>query len=234
MFVLHRRWGSTLNYRFSKALRWFLLANRDGRYSGSALTSLNEDVRAIVDAPDFVSAVDALAKRLRVSAEIGPEEFLNRYERAGNRFLRMMVYLLVYRRKGADWVDRSRLGYDSTGSPITSGYQPQWHHIYPRSVLKKANLSEDDINALANITVLNERTNVNKLSGKEPWRYIEQYSIAPDVLLGHLVPAAFAKQPEDSGSRQAQWSIGRYTDFVFERAQRLSEDANAFIAELAQ
>ena len=45
LFVLHWQWNSQPGYRFSKALRWFLMANRDGRYSGSALTSLNEDVR---------------------------------------------------------------------------------------------------------------------------------------------------------------------------------------------
>lgn len=232
LFVLHRRWSSQPGYRFSKALYWFLLANRDGRYSGSALTSLNEDVRAITEAATFDDALDALLKRLRVSAEIAPEEFLNRYERAGSRFLRMMVYLLIFHNKGVDWVDKCRLGYDSTGSPITTGFEPQWHHIFPRNVLKKAGVSDDDINTLANITVLNERTNVNKLSGKEPWQYIQQFNITPEALVGHLIPKTFALQPADGGSRQEQWAVGRYSDFVIERAQRLSEEANVFLKNL--
>lgn len=41
LFVLHHRWHSSAGYRFGKALRWFLLANQDGRYSGSAITSLS-------------------------------------------------------------------------------------------------------------------------------------------------------------------------------------------------
>ncbi|GIW60660.1 MAG: hypothetical protein KatS3mg087_1726 [Patescibacteria group bacterium] len=52
---------------FGKALRWFLLANWDGRYSGSAITSLNEDVRALSPRrPDFDQALESLRKRLRV------------------------------------------------------------------------------------------------------------------------------------------------------------------------
>lgn len=232
LFVLHWKWNAQPSYHFGRALGWFLMANRDGRYSGSALTSLNEDVRAITDATDFDGALEGLLKRLRVSAEIAPDEFLNRYERAGNRFLRMMVYLLVYRKNGVDWVDRCRLGYDSTGSPITSGFEPQWHHIFPRSVLKRANLSDDDINALANITVLNERTNVNKLSGKEPWNYIQQYGITSSALQGHMVPKTFADEPAGGEDRKKQWAVERYSDFVIERAQRLSEEANAFLKAL--
>ena len=150
----------------------------------------------------------------------------------GNRFLRMMVYLLVYRGNGVDWVDNCRLGYDSTGGPVTSGFEPQWHHIFPRSVLKKADLSDDDINALANITVLNERTNVNKLSSKEPWSYIQQYSITSSALQGHMVPKTFADEPAGGEDRKKQWAVERYPDFVIERAQRLSEEANAFLKAL--
>ncbi|MEW6048411.1 MAG: hypothetical protein AB1609_18360 [Bacillota bacterium] len=59
-------------------------------------------------------------------------------------------------------MDATRLGYDKTGSPLTSGYEPQWHHIYPPNLLRAAGVPDDDIHALANITVLNERTNVKK------------------------------------------------------------------------
>jgi hypothetical protein len=44
-FVLHHHWRNKQGYRFDKALHWFPLPNRDGRYNGSAITSLDEDVR---------------------------------------------------------------------------------------------------------------------------------------------------------------------------------------------
>jgi len=233
LFVLSHRWGNQSGYRLEKALRWFLLANRDGRYSGSAITSLNEDVRAVIEAADFDNALENLLKRLRVSPQIEDEEFQNRYDRAGNRFLRLMLYLVLFYREARDWLDDTRLGYDKTGASITTGFEPQWHHIYPRSVLREAKVDDDHIHALANITVLNERTNVNKLAGKEPWRYIPQFKISPEVLRKHLIPEAFVKATEESQSvLKWQWDAERYKNFLEQRAQLLAQEVNAFLRKL--
>jgi hypothetical protein len=232
LFVLHHHWGGKQGYRFGKALRWFLLANRDGRYSGPAITSLNEDVRSITEAKNFDAAIENLEKRLRVSSEIAEDEFLNRYDRAGHRFLRLMLYLLVFHREALDWVDDTRIGYDKTGAPITAGFEPQWHHIYPRSVLRKGNIPDDDIHCLANITVLNERTNVKRLSSKPPSRYIQEFSISEQNLRSHLIPDPFAKAANDKALLEKQWDVERYTDFLIERAKLLAEKANAFLQTL--
>jgi hypothetical protein len=232
LFVLHEHWGGKPDYRFGKALRWFLLANRDGRYSAAATTRLNEDVRSITDATDFDQAIDNLRKRLQVSPEISEDEFLNRYDRAGYRFLRLMLYLLIFHREARDWVDDTRIGYDKTGAPITIGFEPQWHHIYPRSVLRKANIPDDEIHCLANITVLNERTNVNRLSGKPPSRYIQEFSISEQNLRSHLIPAPFARAANDKALLEKQWDVERYTDFLNKRAKLLAKEANAFLQKL--
>lgn len=231
-FVLHHRWGNQAEYRFGESFRWFLLANKDGRYSGSAITSLNEDVRAITEATSYNEALENLISRLRVTPKIEDEEFLNRYDRAGNRFLRLLLYLVLFNKEARDWVDGTRLGYDKTGTPITAGFEPQWHHIYPRSVLKKISTPEDDIQSLANITVLNERTNVNKLSGKEPWRYIHQFKISKQSLLDHLIPESFANSVNDELKLKEQWDMYRYTDFLIERSQLLAQSANEFLNNL--
>jgi len=65
-FALNYKGRHWFDYNFKKALYWFLLANRDGRYSGSAITSLNEDVRAIKDAESFDEALKNLLNRLQV------------------------------------------------------------------------------------------------------------------------------------------------------------------------
>lgn len=234
LFVLQSRWGDDAGYSFGKALRWFLMANWDGRYSGSAVTRLNEDVRAITEASDVDNALRNLLAPLQVSPRIEPEEFLNRYDRAGNRFLRLMLYLLLFKQAAPDWVDGTRLGYDNTGSPITTGFQPQWHHIYPRNVLRKADYPDDEIHALANITVLNERTNVNRLSGKEPAKYIHQFNISPESLSTHWIPQAFADVADEHELLATQWAVERYTDFLIERAELLSRVANAFFERLLE
>jgi hypothetical protein len=234
LFVLRYRWASKQSYRFGRALHWFLLANRDGRYSGSAITSLNEDVRAITEAADFGSALENLLKRLRVSSEIDEGEFLNRYDRAGNRFLRLMLYLVLFHHNAPDWVDGTRLGYDKTGSPMTTGFEPQWHHIYPHSVLRKASVPDDDIHALANMTVLNERTNVNKLAGKQPSRYIQQFRITEWALRAHLIPESFVETVNNEVLLKKQWSVERHTDLVIGRARLLAQAANTFLERLGQ
>ena len=231
LFALHSRWRGSSDYNFSKALWWFLMANRAGRYSGSAITALNEDVQTILKASSFREAIEQLSRRLDIDFEISDEEFLNRYDRAGNRFLRLVLFLLLFNRGAVDWVDGTRLGYDNTGSPITKGYQPQWHHIYPRNLLRKSGRVDDEIHALANITVLNERTNVNKLAGKAPWEYIAQYDITADKLRGHLVPEAFAQASEE-GSLEETWTIEQYDRFLVERATLLARAANEWLSHL--
>ncbi len=228
LFALHHRWKDAPNYRFKAAFRWFLLANRDGRYSGSAITALNEDVRNLSEAPDFESALEKLSKPLRVPATIDAIEFLERYDRAGNRFLRLMLYLLLFDHGAVDWVDGTRLGYDKSGVPLVSGFEPQWHHIFPRSVLQNAEFGIDERQALANITVLNERTNVNKISGKEPWNYINLYKISAQALEGHLIPPDYAWSTD-----KRVWSVTNYLDFLTKRAELLAQKANAFLDRLA-
>jgi hypothetical protein len=234
LFVLHYRWGDKAGYRFGKAMHWFLLANWDGRYSGSAITSLNEDVRTITDAKDFEQAIEELKKRLRVPERIEDAEFLNRYDRAGHRFLRLMLYLVLFRREARDWVDKTRIGYDKTGAPITTGFEPQWHHIFPRAILREAKIPDDEIHALANITVLNERTNVNKLSGKPPSEYIRKHKISEDDLRRHLIPEEFACAARPGSLLDRQWSVERYTDFLVERSRLLAQEANMFLQKLLE
>ncbi len=227
LFVLHHWWRRKADYRFERALHWFLLANWGGRYSGSAITSLNEDVRAVVAATEFRQALDSLRGRLRVPPAIDEDEFLNRYDRAGSRFLRLMLYLVIFQRGARDWVDKTRIGYDKTDVPITTGFEPQWHHIYPRNVLKKAGISDDQINALASITVLNERTNVRKLGSKPPGQYLKQFGISAEVLRGHLIP-----EPFDNPVRAEVWDVKTYDVFLLKRAQLLAQEATAFLKRL--
>jgi hypothetical protein len=229
LFVFHSKWSPHPGYRFERAYRWFLLANRDGRYGGSALTALNEDIRDLTGAADPDEALDKLYRRLTVQDKVELEEFLARYDRAGNRFLRLMVYLTEFEAGAVDWVDRTRIGYDKTGSAITGGFAPQWHHIYPKKILSDAEVDQDAVNALANITVLNEATNVRRLQAKTPGGYIEEFAISNDSLAGHLIPTGFA----ESGDKAADWHVQRYPEFLQQRAEALAAAASEYLTKLA-
>ncbi|MDI3481895.1 MAG: hypothetical protein PWQ97_1550, partial [Tepidanaerobacteraceae bacterium] len=102
--------------------------------------------------------------------------------------------------------------------------------------LNKNGLPIDDIHALANITVLNERTNVSRLSGKPPWKYVLEYNISRGELDEHFIPGVFADA--SAGREIVEKSWGKedlkqvYGDFVLKRAELLSKAANEFLSIL--
>lgn len=241
LFALHHKWKNSPSYNFKKALYWFLLANRDGRYSGSSITNMNEDVRALSEADSFDSALERVLGRLRVNDIVDEGEFLERYDRAGQRFYRLLYFINIFKNGAKDWVDHSLIGYDKTGGALLKGFQPNWHHIFPRSLLKKHNLPEDEIQAMANITVLNERTNVLKLTSLRPEQYIEGFKITKAELSGHDIPESFLASVPGSwegaaGDTAAQlrkdWDIARYRDFIIERAALLGKKCTSILQEL--
>ncbi len=232
LFVFFHHWKDKPEFSFPKVLRWFLLANRDGRYSGAAITTLNEDLRTIKERTSFHEVLATLESRLRIPDKVDEADFLKRYDRQGNYFLRLMLYLLLVRRGARDWVDKTPIAYDTSGSSFTAGFQPQWHHIFPSSVLSKEHLGYEQIHRLANMTVLNERSNVNKLAGKPPATYIKRFQIRRDFLQAHLIPEPFASADCDSKSVEQCWNVKQYDEFCHRRAKVLAEEANSFLEQL--
>lgn len=232
LFTLHAVWSQSPGYSFEGALHWFLMASRDGRYGGSATTRLEQDVRAIHNAPDFASALEALYGSLKTPPTIEGTEFLERYDRAANRFQRLMLCMMLFAREAHDWVDGTRLAYDKTNNALCEGFKPQYHHIFPRSLLAREGWENEEINILANITVLNEATNCAALRNKPPARYIQEYALSSTSLSEHLVPCEFARASAGSEDLEATWSVARYDDFITGRAELLAREANAFLERL--
>jgi hypothetical protein len=234
LFVAHHFWKEKSDYRFSRIFKWFLLANRDGRYGGAAIANLDEDAQAIFKAESFDKVIDTLQRRLRVSDRVAQEEFLNRYDRAGGRsFLRLIQYLALRHSDAKDFVDGNLIGYDRSGTLSYGGYRPQWHHIFPKSMLKKHGVKEDDIHFFGNITILNETTNVRKLQAKWPTRYIEEFKITPKNLRAHSVPERFV-MAASAGKAELDnvWTPTAYHNFVIERSNDMANAANAFLTSL--
>lgn len=235
LFNITYKWSSRKEFNFNKSFHWFLLANWDGRYSGSAITSLNEDIKTINEGTNFNETIANLLMRLKISKEFDETSFNNRYDRGGTRFLRMMLYLLLINNSALDWVDKTRIGYDKTGSPVITGFQPQWHHIFPRSILNKAHtISDDNVHSLANITVLNERTNVSRLSKKEPRFYVQEYGISYDDLAAHIIPKSYIDSFKAGEVTKQKFDAESYNNFIIERARLISIGANKFMKKLIE
>jgi hypothetical protein len=152
--------------------------------------------------------------------------------------LRLILYMTIFHSGARDWCDPIRIGYDKTDGAVLAGFEPQWHHIFPKNMLEKAKVDKKideqaNINALANITILNERTNVKKLGGREPSNYIIKFKITSDDLRSHLIPESFIRAADTSEDvLKWHWSVEQFPDFIKKRASLLSTASNSFINSL--
>ncbi len=216
MFVLRAKFQD--NFNFKKALHWFLVATRDGRYSGSTISELDHDIRSIDSSTSFDAAIEALLSPLRVPHEFSEEDFRKDY---GDEFMRMMLYLTIFDRKAHDWINQDiRIGYDRSDNLLNEGFKPEWHHFFPKKILKEEGVDETKMNALANIVVLNERAN-RRFTSKKPSEYLHEYRVSEERLIEQLVPT-FGEL----------WEVSNFDKFLVERARKLADSANAFMRNL--
>ncbi len=220
--ILHEQYGSR-GFLFPRALHWFLMATRDGRYSGSALTTLAEDVRAIREAQDFAEAIQTLRGKLEMEFRLGPDDFLERD--SWNRPLLLILYLTLFSRSATDWTSRRRLGYSRADGALDYGFVPVWHPFFPRgrTVLRspRYDFTEDEVGALANLVVLNDRPKDRRWVSSPPSKYVAASEVRAEDLALQFVP----KDAE-------LWEPDRYRDFLAARARLLAAACNDYLASL--
>jgi hypothetical protein len=216
IFVLRAYFSK--EFDFKKALHWLLMATGDGRYSGSALTVLDSDTKLLKAQKSFVGAIAALTKPLSTSLAFTTEEFLQ--EDYTNKFLRLILYLTIFASGARDWINQDvRIGFDCEDNQLNEGFKPEWHHIFPRKILKDK-YDESRIDSIANIAVLNEKAN-RAFSAKPPSKYLEEHGVKPERLQEQAVP------PKKS------LVLEKYEDFLKQRAQQIAKRATKFMEELA-
>jgi hypothetical protein len=208
----------------NKTFEWMLQALRYGRYSGSATSSLDEDLREIDSANGSDEALEKMRGRIRAIEAVTPEEFLRDYSDA--RFGRLLLYLLAFRNEAIDW-DKfgNRIAFQ--GNELVSGFSPQFHHIFPRGFLTDkqtgkphVGISVDQIEALANIAIIGAGVNI-RISDKDPLAYFGKYGI----------DAAKREQQFIEGSVESM-TVENYPEWLQARAQLLADAANSFLTEL--
>ena len=215
LVALVDKFNDSPHFRFS--LYWFLQASRFGRYSGSGTTSLEEDLRDVREGTSLGEAVTRLLRRLAHDEPLTADDFLRDY--ADSRFGRFLLYLLVYRNNAQDWDEPGhRIGFE--GAAFLSDFRPQWHHIFPKKYLKDK-VDDSLIDALGNIAVIGSEINI-RISAKDPMSYIAKYKITDEKLGQQFVDASSLSLSPDG-----------YKNWLHQRAQRLADAGNEFLAELA-
>ena len=110
-----------------------------------------------------------------------------------DRFLRLILYLVMYERKARDWLSKQRLGFQ--GGELLERFNPHWHHIFPRAYLRNEEVAEDLWNLFAIIAVIAPTTNV-RCRAKGPPAYLERFKIDP----------SFSKSNSCPQTRGCSWS----------------------------
>ncbi len=214
IFLLRAQFPS--DFKFRRAFQWLLVATRDGRYSGSALTVLDQDSRQIRSKASFAEAIENLTGRLSAAATFIPDDFREEYT---DKFLRLILYLTAFDAKARDWINQEvRVGFDREDNQLNEGFKPEWHHIFPRKVVRD-DFDEALVDSIANIAVLNEKAN-RAFSGQPPEQYLSEHEVKPDRLNEQAIPPVGTMVVEG------------FEKFLEQRSQLLAERATAFLQGL--
>jgi hypothetical protein len=197
-------------------LHWLLVANARGRFSrGSTETLLNEDLAIIFRTGDVGALLEPL-KRQFGRLHVEPADLAGRG--AGSPLF-SLAYLALKDAGAKDW--NSGLGLSLTHQGRM--HFIQWHHVFPKALLKERGYETGEINEIANMAFIGGQTN-QRLGKKEPAAYM------PDIV---------AKQGEVALTAQCVpldptlWSLAGYRDFPKVRREALAARMNAFIREKA-
>ena len=144
-----------------------------GRYSGSAETTLQEDTNKIKKAKNFDEAVEQLIEGLNIT-QITEDMVKNALHYQGEgKFFKLVLYLIAYRNGATDWFTGVKLGFIKHNE-VNRDFVIEEHHIFPRSLLRSVGVEKDKRELLANIAFINPGT--NKRLREQPYTYIKKYN----------------------------------------------------------
>lgn len=208
----HRRGYRIRAGQANKLRQWLLLANAKGRYSrGSSETLLDQDLATIRkggDADDLIERLRGQVGRLDVT----PEELAGKTQQ--NALFKTMF--LAFREAGAkDWVSNLAISLDHAGS----SHRLQFHHIFPKALLRKNGYSPREADDIANLAFIGGKTN-RQISASSPEKYFPQ-------LKGGMRSRKFKAQciPTDKGLL----GVDAYKGFLEARRELVSRRLNQFL-----
>jgi hypothetical protein len=133
----------------------------------------------------------------------------------------LIFYLTVFNSVAKDLINQDiRIGFDKEDNEINDGFKPEWHHIFPRKVVKDT-FDGSLVDSIANIAVLNEKAN-RSFSAKVPQQYLQEHSVKPDRLEEQAVPSG------------RLLNIDNFEEFLKVRAEELAERATTYLQGLAE
>jgi hypothetical protein len=204
VFVLRATFPT--EFKFERAFRW------------SGTTALDQDSRQIRNARTFNEAITRLSDSLSAQTSFAADDFMDSYT---DKFMRLVLYLVAFDNHSMDWMNQDvRIGFDRVDNELNEGFKPEWHHVFPRKVLR-GRVDDTMIDVIANIVVLNEKAN-RSFNAKSPEQYIRDHNVHADRLREQAVAPV------------EQLVLDRYEEVLRARAGKLAESATKFLQKLAE
>jgi hypothetical protein len=193
---------------------WILVANAKGRFSrGSSESILDQDLSSLRQGGGAGEMIDRL--RLQFGRlDITAEELEGRNQRSAL----FKTMFLAFQAAGAiDWRSSMKISLDHKGAHD----RLQFHHIFPKAVLKSAGRTPREADDIANLSFISGKTN-RQISDKAPAVYLQKY-------INEAKEAAFSAQcipidPEFLG-------IDAYPNFLRERRRLIAARLNEFLGQ---
>lgn len=193
-------------------LRWLFIAHTRGHFSrGSTETVLDVDLNLVRKGENPEALIQILEQQFgRLLVE--PNDFIGRGIRSS---LFSMTYLALKARGAKDWWSGLALSLSHQGR----SHFIQYHHIFPKSRLQRADYEKTEINEIANMAFISGRVNRN-ISNTLPSEYL------PDIIAergtGALTAQLIPTDPQ-------LWELDSYRAFLDRRRVLLAEAVNQLL-----
>jgi len=198
-----------------KIMLWFYVAHMKGRYGlGSSESILDSDLSVLSKTKNLDELLALL--KLQVKDFLTSAEEIRGKTRRSNYF--SMLFFIAKQREIKDWFT----GMAITEKLVGKSHALQFHHIFPKSLLKRQGADRKEINDIANLAFIGGKTNRN-ISNKEPKKYLVDVieKRGDEVLEHHNLPA-----------KQELWELDNYPEFLNYRRAQIVKTINAYVEKL--
>lgn len=200
----------------SALIHWAYVANMRAWYSNSAETTLDEDLAVLRSGGSPQDLIDAIAQKFG-RLDTRAADLAGRGQRNA---LFPMSFLALRARGAKDW-------YTGVGiSLVLSGrsHRIEWHHIFPKAILKAAGYEKGETNEIANMAFIGGTTN-RKIGKRPPSEYLAELvnEHGEGFLHQHAIP-----------TDRSLWATDRYRDFLAARRELLAQAINELLGKVAK
>lgn len=193
-------------------LKWLFYAHMRGHYSlGASESILDADLSTLFNKNNLEYLNNVLLNQLKRFEVISDD--LKHRGTSGPFF--SMLYLILKEKGAKDWFT----GLPLSNKHIGKSHLLQYHHIFPKSLLKEKGFDRKDINEIANMAFIGGKTN-RTITNKEPRIYFED--IIQKKGEGALTSQLITMNKE-------YWELNNFLIFTQKRRELIAEEINKFM-----